>query len=182
MHGQVAPRQCAHAYTDAYTHAHDCVQLLLSHGAETDFVNYEGMSALDVARNCARSEGSTPELEEIIHALKIAGGGSSPQEGDGDGFDKLLEASAGDGFESLPGAGDDDGFHSDRPHTIAGSKKHWRHRIGDPMHWAGLNLHWIFFQISLVPATTFLDAPTQLVLCVKQNHWHSHFSHKLIGE
>ena len=88
----------------ARAHAHDCVQVLLSHGAGSDFENDAGMTALDAARHCVQSEGSTPELEHIIHALEIAGqAGGVPQEEYGDGFD------------------------SDIPHTLAGAqKKHWK--------------------------------------------------------
>jgi hypothetical protein len=89
----------------ARVHAHDCVQVLLSHGAGSDFENDAGMTALDVARHCVQSEGSTPELEDIIHALEIADqAGSVSQEEYGD-----------------------DGFDGDIPHTLAGAqKKHWK--------------------------------------------------------
>ena len=73
----------------AQSHAHDCVQMLLSRGAGSDFENDAGVTALDAARHCVQSEGSTPELEDIISALEIAGqaGGAVQERHCDDGFD-----------------------------------------------------------------------------------------------
>lgn len=85
----------------AQSHAYDCVQVLLSHGAGSDFENDAGVTALDAARHCVQSEGSTPELEDIIRALEIAG-------------------QAGGVFEEGHG---DDGFDGDIPHSPAGGQQ-----------------------------------------------------------
>ena len=67
----------------ARTHAHDCVELLLSHGAGVGFENDAGMTALELAIHCLQTEGSTPELNDIVQALETAG--SVFQETDGGG-------------------------------------------------------------------------------------------------
>ena len=88
----------------AQAHAYDCVQVLLSHGAGPDFENDAGMTALDVARHCVESEGSTPELEDVVHALETAAHADCVS------------------HEEVYG-----GFDSDIPRTHAGSQlKRWK--------------------------------------------------------